>query len=85
MEVQRRAERSCNAQQSGRISQKTPRRPRYLALIATDAALAPDQVDAWLNSLPAPTEDVPAALTAVADVLFRDRRAAWSAAYRRWW
>ena len=85
MEVQQRAERSCNAQRSGRISQQSARRPRYLALIATDAPLAPDQVDAWLNSIPAPTADIPAAVAAVADVLFRDRRAAWSAVYRRWW
>ena len=85
MEVQRRAERACNAQARGRISPQSARRPRYLALIATDAPLAPDQVDAWLNSLPAPTEDVRAAVGAVADVLFRDRRAAWSAVYRRWW
>ena len=85
MEVQRRAERMCTAQQKGRISQRPTRRPRYLALIATDSPLAPDQVDAWLDSLPAPTEDMSAALSAVADVLFRDRRAAWSAAYLRWW
>ena len=84
MDVQRRAERNCGTQQQGRISQNTARHPRFLALIATDAALPPDQVDAWLNSLPAPTEDVPAALAAVADVLFRDRRAVWSAVYRRW-
>ena len=82
---QRRAERACKAQQRSRISQSIARRPRYLALIATDASLSPDQVDAWLNSLPVPTDDVPAALTAVADVLFRDRRAAWSAVYQRWW
>ena len=85
MEIQRRAERNCRARLNSRVSQQPARRPRYLALIATDAALPPDQVDAWLNSLPAPTEDVSAALTAVADVLFRDRRAAWSAVYRRWW
>ena len=86
MDVQRRAERACGAQQRGRVSRQIMRRPRYLALIATEAPLAPaQQVDAWLNALPAPTADVPAALTAVADVLFRDRRAAWSAVYRRWW
>ena len=85
MEVQRRAERMCTAQQNGRISQRPMKRPRFLALIATDSPLAPDQVDAWLDSLPAPTEDMSAALTAVADVLFRDRRAAWAAAYLRWW
>jgi hypothetical protein len=85
MDVQRRAERTCAAQQRGRISQRTERRPRYLALIATDALLPPDQVDAWLNSIPAPTDDVAGAVSAVADVLFRDRRAAWSAVYRRWW
>lgn len=85
MEVQRRAERACRAQPSGRLSHETPRRPRYLALIATDTPLAPDEVDEWLTSLPAPTADVPGALIAVADVLFRDRRATWSAVYRRWW
>jgi hypothetical protein len=85
MEVQRRAERMCTAQQKGRISQRPVRRPRYLALIATDSPLAPDQVDGWLESLPAPTEDMSAALTAVADGLFRDRRVAWAAAYLRWW
>jgi hypothetical protein len=85
LEVQQRAERACTAQARGRASPQTSRRPRYLALIATDTPVAADQVDLWLNSLPAPTEDVPAALSAVADVLFRDRRGAWSAVYRRWW
>ena len=85
MEVQRKAETNCRRQLANRSAQTPANRPPYLALFVTDANIPGQEVDEWLDGIPAATTDIPTVLAAVADVLFRDRKAAWSGVYRRWW
>jgi hypothetical protein len=85
LEIQRKAETACRRQLANRSSQAVANRPPYLALFVTDANIPAVEIDEWLDGFPEASADIPATLSAFADVLFRDRRAAWSGVYRRWW
>ena len=56
----------------------------YLVLIASDAALTTDDVTARLRNLTITAEDAHSTLSAIADALYMDRKAAWSGYYMRW-
>lgn len=56
----------------------------YLVLIASDAALTTDDVTARLRNLTITAEDAHSTISAIADALYMDRKAAWSGYYMRW-
>jgi hypothetical protein len=56
----------------------------YLVLIASDAPLTNDEVTARLRNLTITAEDAHSTISAIAEALYMDRKAAWSGYYMRW-
>ena len=87
-EVERANERAAGEYCRNRIARATTgdqrAEARYLLLVASDTPLTPRQLLDRLAVLNVTTDDIPSAMSAIAEGLFVDKRAAWAAAYRRW-
>jgi hypothetical protein len=57
---------------------------RYLVLLASNAPMSLLEIVARLREVAVYTDDMPSAMTSIADALYVDRRAIWSGHYLRW-
>jgi hypothetical protein len=76
-------ERRCR-DRVGKPAANAPESERYLVLLASNAPMSFMEIVARLREVTIYTDDMPGAMTSIADALYDDRRAIWSGHYLRW-